>query len=131
MPAQKKPQDHRPPLTKKHTRDSKANQDAALDMGVTLTLDGKPYTVRTGDLTALDARELRRQVGLSLPQVIAGAMSDATDIDILAAIIWLARYVNGERTLTYEDVAGEIGYDVLERFEVDAAGKGDESDPEA
>jgi hypothetical protein len=122
----------RPTLQKANTRTSKAKQDAALDLGMTLTLDGKDYTVRTGDLTALDARELRRQVGMSFPQVIAGALSDATDIDILAAIIWLARYVNGERALTYEDVAGEIGYDVLDKFEVKEAGSAeDESSPEA
>lgn len=121
----------RPTLQKANTRTTKAKQDAALDMGMTLTLDGKDYTVRTGDLTALDARELRRQVGMSFPQVIAGALSDATDIDILAAIIWLARFVNGEKNLTYEDVAGEIGYDVLERFEVKEAQSEDESSPEA
>lgn len=131
MPA-KTPQDRRPPLQKKNTRTTKANQDAALDLGLTLTLDGEDYTIRTGDLTALDARELRRQVGMSLPQLIAGALSDATDIDILAAIIWLARFVNGERTVTYEDVAGEIGYDVLDKFDVKQVNSPeDESSPEA
>lgn len=108
----------RPTLVKQNTRASKAKQDESMDAGMSITLDGHTYTVQMGDLTALDARALRRETGYSFPQLMMVAASDANDLDVLAAVIWFARYVNGEKSLTFEDVAGDITYDVIDRITV-------------
>lgn len=116
--AAKKTPPNRPTLVKQPTRAGKERQDDALDAGFSITLDGNTYTVQMGDLTALDARELRRQTGYSFPQLMMLAMGDGADIDIIAGAIWFARYVSGEKSLTYEDVAGETTYDVVNRIEM-------------
>ena len=120
----------RPTLVKQQTRASKAKQDESMDAGMSITLDGVKYTLRMGDLTALDARALRRETGYSFPQLMMLVASDASDIDLLAAAIWFARYVGGEKSLTYEDVAAETGYDVIDRIEVGEPDEG-ELGPEA
>lgn len=116
------PTPDRPSLTKKSTRSSRENEDSYLDTGVEFFIDGKHYKITVGDLSALDARELRRQVGLTFHQILREVFSDDGDLDMIAAVIWLARYVNGdERDLTYAEVAGDLGYDVLEKIREGAA----------
>jgi hypothetical protein len=106
----------RPSTARKVTRKTEEKRDAALDEGLKLTIDGAEHVVRAGDLTALDSRELRRQVGMSFTGLMQAFASDP-DIDLIAAIVWLARRIRGEALLSYDDVAGEMGYDVLDRIE--------------
>ena len=50
------------------------------------------------------------------------------DIDLIAALVWLSRRIDGERMLAFADVAREIGYDV----DIEVVGEAEEeSDPEA
>lgn len=58
-------------------------------------------------MTALDVRALREQTGMSYNRLIRVATQDM-DIDLLAAIVWMARRVNGERDLTYTEVASAV-----------------------
>lgn len=76
-----------------------------------ISLNGKTYTLKFGDLTSLDTMALRRATGMSLRALMQAATEDM-DLDIVAAIVWLARRTHGERTLTFDAVAAEIGYDV-------------------
>lgn len=108
----------RPTLQKKQTRAASEKVDSALDMGAAFTIDGVEYKITTGDLSALDVRELRKQVGMSFPHLLALLFSDEdSDIDAIAAILWLARRVNGdEPNLTFDEVAAETGYDVITKI---------------
>lgn len=121
----------RPTTARKVTRKTEEKRDAALDEGLRLTIDGQEYVVRAGDLTALDSRELRRQVGMSFTGLMSAFQSDP-DIDLIAAVVWLARRIKGE-VVTYEAVAGDMGYDVLDTIEFAEADaeEADASDPEA
>lgn len=122
----------RPSLERKHTRATEAKRSDELDQGVRIELDGKVYEVRHGDLTALDTRALRKQTELSFVQLMQ-ELADAPDIDSIAALIWLAGRLKGDRESTYEEVAEGIGYDVLDRIVLAETGaeEVDEADPEA
>lgn len=102
----------RPSLQKKQTARGKADRRAADDAGLSMTVDGRVYTVTQGDLSALDVAMLRRETGLSFRGLLTGLMRDG-DIDLVAVFVWLARVVvEEERGLLFEQVAAEIGYDV-------------------
>lgn len=101
----------RPSLQRKQTPRSEKARKGELEQGVSIKVDGKTYTVRTGDLTALDAQALRRELGLSFFGLMRALGSDP-DIDLIAGIVWLSRRVNGEPMLEYAEVAGEMGYDL-------------------
>lgn len=119
----------RPP-TRQRTRSTEANRDAAHDQGVRLTIDGRVYEVRHGDLSALDVRALRREVGVSFVGLI-DELNDAPDVDSIAAFMWLARRLEGEKALTYEAVAAEVDYDITDSLKIDEPGAEDATtDPE-
>ncbi|MGH9460368.1 MAG: hypothetical protein ACRD1X_04070 [Vicinamibacteria bacterium] len=82
-----------------------------MEEGVSINVDGVDYTVRTGDLSALDAQALRKELGLSFIGLMK-ALQDDPDIDLIAGIVWLSRRVSGEPMLTYSEVAKDIGYDL-------------------
>lgn len=117
----------RPNAARQHTRTTKAKKNAELDLGLTITLDGTEYTVRQGDMTAMDTMALRRECGFSFRGLIEAFQRDP-DIDLIAALVWLSRRQAGERLLSYEEVATDIDYDAdLDIIEV----VDPESDPEA
>lgn len=97
-------------MQRRQTRGSESARKAELDAGIAVMLDGVRYAVRMGDLTSIDAAHLRRETGFSFRGLMMAAAKDP-DIDVIAAIVWLARRIDGEALLSYEDVAGEIGYD--------------------
>lgn len=117
----------RPNLQRQHTRTTKQRKTSELDLGLTLRVDGVEYTVRQGDLNSLDVAALRRETGMSF-RALMGTFAADPDVDLVAAFVWLARRIKGERQLEYAEVAEEIGYDldldVIEETE-------EESDPEA
>lgn len=84
----------------------RAKQRDATDRGPTLTVvvDGKKYTWTAQDMTALDVRALREATGMSYNRLVQLAKKDM-DVDLLAAVVWMARRVAGERDLTYLEVA--------------------------
>jgi hypothetical protein len=117
----------RPTLERKVTRASESKRKDELNLGLSISVDGTVYTVRQGDLTSLDTMALRRETGYSFMGLLKAFQADP-DIDLIAALVWLARRIDGEQMLAYADVASEIGYDV----DIDVVGEaGEESDPEA
>lgn len=120
----------RPSASRKHTRSTEANRASGLDEGIRITIEGVVYEVRSGDLTARDARELRRQVGMTFPTLLESLGADP-DIDLIAALVWLSRRINGEQ-VAYDDIADEMGYDVFDTLTLGdtAAEEVDPSDPE-
>lgn len=98
----------RPPLARKHTPQTEANRTAGLDEGVRITFQGQVYEVRGGDLSAIDVRDLRKATGMSYRGLLQNLYQDA-DIDLIAALVWLARRARGEG-IPYEMVANEFTY---------------------
>lgn len=77
---------------------------------MSLKIDGKTaFTLRPNDLSAKDAAALRRETGMSLAGVLRAGMEDP-DLDIFAAMAWLARRQAGE-DVSFEEVAAEFTYD--------------------
>lgn len=112
---------------RKHTRKTEEKRTDALDEGIRMRFDGEVYSITAGDLTALDSRALRQQAGITFPKLLEQAAEDF-DLDTLACLIWLARRVNGERTLTFDEVAASVGYDDLETLDFNAAEDPDQGD---
>lgn len=104
----------------------KDEKKKALDQGIKVTWNGVDYAVCLGDLSSLDTQALRREVGLSFLGIIKALNADP-DIDLIAAIIWLRRRINGEVTLSYNEVAGQIDYNT----DIDIAEHEADPDPEA
>lgn len=90
---------------------SKARQRAAgqSEPNIKVVVDGVTYTIRSDELTARDARDLRKQAGLSFQGVMAAAQEDP-DIDVIAALVFLACRQDGDRKVTYDEIAEAITY---------------------
>lgn len=80
-----------------------------------ILIEGEKFVFRMGDLTASDVRELRKQSGMGIPEMVAQAeLSPGTsmwDIDSSAALIWMARRQAGERDLKFDEVADTLRLD--------------------
>lgn len=118
----------RPSTARKVTRTTEKNREAALDMGLRVTMEGEVYEVRVGDVTSSMARELRSRLGFGPMQLIKATAIDP-DIDLLSAFVWLARRIKGEM-VSFDSV--EVSYAQLLADGFDVALPGDEEpDPEA
>lgn len=108
---------NRPPLARKHTPKTEANRKGVFEEGVKITYEGVEYAVRAGDLSALDAQALRKELGVSFMGLMRGLMEDP-DIDLIAGLIWLSKRLNGE-LIPYAMIAAEIGYAAMEGLEIE------------
>lgn len=100
----------------------------AEDTTITIKIDGESYTVRPSEVTAKMAGQLRKQSGMSVRSVMVAA-GDDPDLDVVAALVWLARRQRGEK-VTWDEVAEAITYD--SDLQTDAEPEvEDESSPEA
>lgn len=101
--------------------------------GLKIDLDGKSYVVRQSDISPHDVRALRKETGLSWAGLARELQSDP-DIDLIAALIWLSRRIDGDE-VSYRSILDEVSYDSdLEiGFEDKRGKKADEGDdsPEA
>jgi hypothetical protein len=102
----------RPSHTRKVTRSTKAARKKALNEKLSIRVDGTVYTLRIGDMTALDDHALRTQYGMPFEAMAHAMATGDRSLDLMAAVIWMARRTNGEDLLTYAEVAAEIGFDV-------------------
>jgi hypothetical protein len=73
---------------------------------VRITVDDTEYDINFGRLTAKDAKDFRREVGVALTAALA---HDEVDLDIIAGLIWLDKRVADPR-LTFAKVAETITY---------------------
>lgn len=123
----------RPSLAKKQTRASKAKRDKELDRGVAFTdFDGTRLTVRLGDVRGSHDRALRQAIGLDFVSLLAAIeRSKGTGTDLLAAVVWFARLVNGHNTTqTLEELLDEFGYETLLELDMGDSSE-DDPNPEA
>lgn len=120
----------RPSAARKHTRSTDAKRTDALEQGLRITIDGEAYTVRLGDVTSTMTRELRRATGMSFNQVMNLVQTDP-DSDVIAAFIWVARRIAGEK-VDVDDVVVTYTQLLDDGFDVALPGAREEDDgPEA
>jgi hypothetical protein len=72
-------------------------------------VDGQEFVVRPSEITAKQAGALRRETGFSFQGLMRAANTDP-DLDVIAAIVWLARLQRGEVS-SYESVASALDYE--------------------
>lgn len=78
--------------------------------GMRIDYDGRSYVVRESDLTPRLIAELRRETGFAGWVGLASEAQRGFDLDVLAALIWLTRRIEGE-TVTFEAVLDGMRYD--------------------
>lgn len=72
-----------------------------------ITLDGKEYRLRSGQATAIDAKDFRAQTGVRLVDVL---QRGPQELDEVAGVVWLVRR-RREHGLPFEVVATGLNYD--------------------
>lgn len=113
----------------KTSRSTTEKQDAALDEGIRMTLDGEVYELRVGDVTSTLTRELRARSGMSFNRLMETVTTDP-DTDVIAAFIWLARRVAGE-DVAFDDVTITYRQLLEDGFDIEAPGAAEvDDDPE-
>jgi hypothetical protein len=119
----------RPPLDRKHTVGSEKKRESELDTGVSVTMSGVKYVARLGEVTPIIARQLRRETGMGFYQLME-EMAESPDIDIVSAVVWVARRIKGE-DIELDDVV--VGYTQMlaDGFKVEVAGQEESEGPEA
>jgi hypothetical protein len=99
--------------------------------GMQIDYDGRTYVVRESDLTPRLVAELRRETGFAGWVGLGNEAKRGFDLDVLAALVWLARRVQGE-TVDYGTVLDGMGYDLDVKVGVEGQGDQESSDsPEA
>lgn len=101
------------------------------DNTISFVVGGARYDVCLDDLTAADAGDFRRAVGIPL----VSAFSDGkADLDVIAGMVWLIRR-RGQRNLAYASVAETITYGNVSQVDdeqpAEAADGNDPHSPEA
>lgn len=72
---------------------------------ITVTHDDQKWVMRHADLTAIDERDCREATRFTISEILGFVADTKPGLDTLAALEWLARRQNGERLLSYEEVA--------------------------
>jgi hypothetical protein len=90
-----------------HARSRKAKNSSP---GMQIEVDGKTYVVRESDLTPRDVAALRRETGFAGWLGLTTEAQRGFDLDVLAALVWLARRIKGE-FVPYESVLDEMSYE--------------------
>lgn len=96
------------------------------DNTLSFIADGKRYDITVDDLTAADAGDFRRAVGMPLSSVFANA--GMVDVDVLAGLVWLARR-RQQKGLSYHSVAETLTYGNVQPVLEDAPAEEDPLDP--
>lgn len=119
------------PAARKPSRSADKKASDALDSGVRFIVGDQVHEVRIGEITPRLAREVRRETGSTVMQLIE-EVGEAADLDTIAALIWIARRIQGEN-VTFDDIDIDYGTVMSDDFQVDVAGPDEEGDggPEA
>jgi len=121
----------RPALQRQHTRTTDEKRDSGLDEGVSfLDEDGTRLNVRVRDVKGSHDAALVASIGLDFMGLLS-ALSQRQGLDLLSAVVWFGRLVNGRDAGTYESVRDDFGYEDVINLDMDEPGVGDDGAPEA
>lgn len=101
----------RPSTARKHTRSSEAKRSDGLDLGIALTDPdtGVRLSVRMGDVTGRHDAALVSAIGTDFAGLL-DAVSRRQGLDLLCAVLWFARTVNGVKTPDYDAMLDDFTY---------------------
>lgn len=120
----------RPSAARRHTRTTEANADAELDRGIAFTDDdGTRLQVRVRDVKGRHDAALVEATGYDFLSLLEKA-SERQGMDLMAALVWFGRFVNGRVDKTYEDTLDEFGFAEFLASDFDEPKKDDDR-PEA
>jgi hypothetical protein len=91
-------------------RAARRRKPASDSPGMKIEVDGRTYVVRESDLTPRDIAALRRETGFAGWVGLATEAQRGFDLDVLAALVWLARRIGGD-VVAYESVLDEMSYE--------------------
>jgi hypothetical protein len=106
-----------------HPNDREARRRLASGAGLKATVDGVEYVVHVGEMSAVNRRLFRDQVGLAF-SALASQPNLLDPVDLVAAVVWMARVIRGEK-LVYMAVASEFGLEDTESVDIDFVGAPD------
>lgn len=92
-----------------------AKQQDAPEFEVAWTFEGRNYRITEKDLTAVEARMYRREMGESFMRTIQGG---DLDVDVIATLMWLMDR-RDDPSLAWEDVAAEVNYANIAQLDLD------------
>jgi hypothetical protein len=120
----------RPSSARRHTRTTEAKADDELDRGIAFTDDdGTRIQVRVRDVKGTHDAALVAATGYDFFGLMEAA-TQRTGLDLLAALIWFGRMVNGRGDKTYAETLEELDYASLADRDFDEPDKADDG-PEA
>jgi hypothetical protein len=93
------------PQARRRTAGSKKDDAPAMK----IEWEGRTYLIREADLTPRDIAALRRETGFAGWLGLSVEAQRGFDLDVLAALLWLARRTSGE-TVSFESVLDEMSY---------------------
>jgi len=101
-----------------HPNDREGRRQQATGVGLqVIDPDGTRYAVHTGEMSSTNRRLFRTQVGMPF-STLAADPGRLDPIDVVAAVVWMARVIAGER-IGYESVAEQYGLDDFDQFDID------------
>lgn len=104
----------RPSLERKHTRKTIEKHDAELDQGIAVTDDdGVRLQVRIRDVRGSHDRALYGLVGHNFTGLLEELEKRPGALDLMAAVLWFARLVNGRDTGDFEELLDSFGFEAF------------------
>lgn len=83
-----------------------------------IEVNGRTHVVRESDLSPRDVAALRRETGFAGWLGLTQEAQRGFDLDVLAALVWLARRIDGE-TVSYDSILDELSYDTDMKISVE------------
>lgn len=120
---------NRPAIGGKVTRKTEEKRAAELDSGVRFTVGDEVHELRIGDITPRLAREVRRETGSSVMQLLQEVQA-APDVDTIATLIWVAQRIKGV-DIALDDVDFDYSVMLSDDFAVGVAEAEVDDSPEA
>lgn len=79
---------------------------AQQEKAIRITVGDTEYYIKFSELSAIDAKDFRRETGSSLADVFH---KGTVDLDIFAGLVWLERRKSNPR-VTYDSIASTLTY---------------------
>lgn len=96
------------------------------------TWDGEPQVINVWELGPKDSRDFRQETGDALLPFIQSSMGGAIDLDLVPALLWLAKRQAGDMTVTVAEIEDGITLrDLQDKWGEDLEADEVDDDPEA